>query len=255
MEQHMMTIHSNQEIANQTFEMKLFSGMEEVSLTPGQFLHIKVGMGNAHSLRRPISIADYEKETGIVTIVFKLSGEGTRELSQYIPGNSLDVLFPCGTGYPIEKLAMKKALLVGGGIGVPPLYYLAKNLKAKGIEITSFLGFQNSDQIFYEDAFCELGNTSIITQDGSNGQKGLVTDLIAAEEYNYDYFFTCGPTGMLRAVSGQLAGKNGFVSVEQRMGCGIGACYACVIPAPSTPEGFKKICKDGPVFTAEEVVL
>lgn len=253
MKQCFMTVNSNQEIADSTYEMKLSVNGHPGRLMPGQFLHIRVG--NDHSLRRPISIADFEEKTGIATIVFKQTGEGTRHLSEYRPGDKLDALFPCGTGYPIDELTIEKALLVGGGIGVPPLHYLARLLVDKGIEVTSILGFQNRDQVFYEDKFRLLGETAVITQDGSNGFKGLVTDLIPTENYDFDYFFTCGPTGMLRAVAKQLEGRSGFVSVEQRMGCGIGACYACVIPAPGSASGFKKICKDGPVFTASEVAL
>lgn len=249
-----MRIQSVKEIADKTFEMKLETSCFTDSIEAGQFLHIKVGTGS-HLLRRPISIADFDEKTGIVTIVFKQGGEGTRHLSEYRAGESLNVLFPCGSGYPIETLSIKKALLVGGGIGVPPLYYLAKKLTEKGIKVTSYLGFQTANQIFYEDKFIKQGETYVITQDGSNGNKGLVTNLIAENEYDHDYFFTCGPTGMLRAVSNQLEHKKGYVSVEQRMGCGIGACYACVIPARDSEGSFRKICKDGPVFAAKEVLL
>lgn len=255
MKKYMMTIHSNKEIANETYEMKLMTKESVALLTPGQFLHIKVGTGVSHSLRRPISIADYDRKTGIVTIVFKKNGEGTSQLSVCQVGDQLDILFPCGNGYPVEDINPARVLLVGGGIGVPPLFYLARTLAEKGVSVTSFLGFQTADQVFYEEDFRMIGETAVITQDGSNGKKGLVTDLIAGADYDFDYFFTCGPTGMLRAVSLQLQGKDGFVSVEQRMGCGIGACYACVIPSSSSANGFKKICKDGPVFVADEVAL
>lgn len=254
MKQCLLTVISVNEIASQTYEMKLSTGDSIDQIMAGQFLHIQVGNG-VHALRRPISIANYDENTATVTIVFKRNGEGTKHLSEYQPGESLDTLFPCGSGYPLENLTINKALLIGGGIGVPPLYYLARKLKEKGIQVTSYLGFQSADQIFYQEKFSKLGETFVITQDGSNGSKGLVTDLIAGKSYDYDCYFTCGPTGMLKAVSSQLEEKQGYISVEQRMGCGIGACYACVIPSNSDDSGFKKICKDGPVFAAKEVVL
>ncbi|SDJ73610.1 dihydroorotate dehydrogenase electron transfer subunit [Sediminibacillus albus] len=259
MNRQLLTVTRINEIAEETVEMVLqastTSGMADISvIQPGQFLHIKVGDGSAHMLRRPISVADVDK-SGKVIIIFKITGEGTKHLSQWREGSELDVLIPCGTGYPIEELQMERALLIGGGIGVPPLYYLGKVLKEKGVNIYSVLGFQTKAHVFYQQQFNKLGETIMVTDDGSFGEKGLVTEHLSKVTNDFDYFFTCGPAGMLRAVSSRLADKQGYISVEQRMGCGIGACYACVIPSTAGDGSLKKICKDGPVFPAKEVVL
>ena len=248
-----MTIVSRRVIAKETVRMELESETASLEALPGQFLHIQTNTEGNRTLRRPISIADIDEERKVITIVFKVIGAGTEELGRRLEGDRLDVLAPCGTGYPVQGLPVKKALLIGGGIGVPPLYYLGRQLKERGVEIISVLGFQSKEYVFYEEEFSQLGETFLVTDDGSRGSRGFVTGPVSRLEKDFDYFFTCGPTGMLKAVTTELAGQEGFVSVEQRMGCGIGACYACVIPSGET--GFKKICKDGPVFKAGAVVL
>ncbi|MFP7494153.1 dihydroorotate dehydrogenase electron transfer subunit [Terribacillus saccharophilus] len=250
-----LEIISKKTIAKDTVEMTFKGKMAQENILPGQFLHLLVGEGSQHMLRRPISIASVDKQQSTITIIFKLLGEGTNTLAKANPGDQLDALGPCGQGYPIQDLQLEKALLVGGGIGVPPLYYLAQCLREKGVEVTMVAGFQNKEQVFYEEAFRNLGNYHLATDDGSAGEKGFVTDIIARDQIEFDEYFTCGPTGMLKAVSTQLTDKQGFISIEQRMGCGIGACFACVVPAPESESGYKKICKDGPVFRAKEVVL
>ncbi|MDC3412859.1 dihydroorotate dehydrogenase electron transfer subunit [Aquibacillus sp. 3ASR75-11] len=240
-------------IAKDTYEMELTVEEMNVIPTPGQFAHIRIGNGSAHMLRRPISIADVDPIQNTLTIIFKVIGGGTNELSHCQVGDELDVLIGCGQGYPVEDLAIQKALLIGGGIGVPPLYYLAKRLREQGIEVTSILGFQTKEHVFYEKEFSLLGGVQIVTNDGSYGHKGFVTDVVPPVS-DFGSYFTCGPTGMLKAVTHQLKGQKGYISIEERMGCGIGACYACVVPI-ADGEGFRKICKDGPVFKAEEVVL
>lgn len=251
----LLTVVTKQWIAKDTVEMKL-KGSESVGQAkPGQFVHIKIGNHSTNLLRRPISIADVDHNTQVVTIIFKVIGSGTDQLSDCTVGESLDVLVPCGTSYPIEDLSIKKALLVGGGIGVPPLYYLGKKLREKGIKVTSILGFQTGDNVFYESEFAALGETIIVTDDGTKGQQGFVTDVLENLETPFDKYFSCGPTGMLKAVSKKLEDRSGYISIEQRMGCGVGACYACVVPINDGTNGFKKICKDGPVFRANEVVL
>jgi len=250
-----LQIISKKTIAKDTVEMTFHGKMAQEDILPGQFLHLLVGDGNNHMLRRPISIAGVNKQDSTITIIFKLLGTGTNTLAKAEPGEYLDALGPCGQGYPIDGLQLEKALLVGGGIGVPPLYYLAQCLKEKGVEVTMVAGFQNKEQVFYEEAFRNLGSYHLATDDGSAGEKGFVTDILARGSIDFDQYFTCGPTGMLKAVSTQLQEREGFISIEQRMGCGIGACFACVVPAPDSPSGYKKICKDGPVFRAKEVVL
>lgn len=250
-----LKVASKQTIAKDTVEMTLAGVRDVSSIEPGQFVHINVGEDSNHMLRRPISIADVDSTTGSITIIFKIIGSGTDLLSKVTVGEELDVLVPCGTGYPIDETPVRSALLIGGGIGVPPLYYLAKQLKSKGVQVTSIIGFQTKDAVFYESQFSELGDCYVVTDDGSYGDKGYVTNVIDNYEIDYDYYFSCGPTGMLRAVSNKLKDQNGFISIEQRMGCGIGACYACVVPTNDNTNGFKKICKDGPVFRANEVVI
>ncbi|WP_066194074.1 MULTISPECIES: dihydroorotate dehydrogenase electron transfer subunit [Gracilibacillus] len=247
----LIEVKSHLQIAEDTFEMVLQSSLAK-ELLPGQFVYIAL---KHHMLRRPVSVAGVDQQAGTFTVIYKIFGEGTRALSKYQTGDQLDVILPCGSYYPIEELTLDHAMIVGGGIGVPPLYYLAKSLKEKGVQVTSVLGFQTRDQIFYEEKFQALGDTYIATNDGSYGTKGFVTDIIAEVKPHFDYFFSCGPTPMLKAVSSQLTDREGYISLEERMGCGIGTCYACVVPLQADPSQSKKICKDGPVFVANEVIL
>lgn len=237
-------------IAKDTIEMVLENSNITEYAVPGQFLHIQVG---THTLRRPISIADCNKQLNQIKILFKVNGEGTNKLASYQQGEYLDVIGPLGNGFTMDGETNSTVLLIGGGIGVPPLYYLGKTLKEKGINIVSVLGFQQKDHVFYEQQFQELGETLIVTDNGSYGYKGFVTDVL--DQINeFDCYYSCGPIPMLKALTTKLKGKNGYISLEERMGCGVGACFACVLP---TMDGtsYKKICKDGPVFQAEEVTL
>lgn len=248
-----LTIMDHKQVATDTFFIRLHSKEPLSDIDPGQFIHIKIGSGHLNVLRRPISITDIDPVDQELTIIFKTVGVGTDYLSSLTLGDQLDCLLPCGTAYPIDSLTVKKALLIGGGIGVPPLYYLAKRLNQEGIAVTVILGFQSADHIFLEKEFRSLGSVYIATNDGSYGYKGLVTDVYKHEQPSFDKYFACGPSPMLKNVKVTLAPKQGYLSLEERMGCGIGACFACVIP---TPEGaYKKICQDGPVFKAEEVVI
>ncbi|WP_174613185.1 dihydroorotate dehydrogenase electron transfer subunit [Virgibacillus ihumii] len=244
------TIMDVQQIALDTVEMTLENSYIAETAIPGQFLHISV---DGHTLRRPISIASIDREQRTVTILFKKVGDGTSRLATYQEGMSLSALGPSGNGFHYDASTLKSVLLVGGGIGVPPLYNLAIELKQRGIEVISVLGFQSRDYVFYEDKFREIGRTIVVTDDGSYGQQGFVTDQLP-DTSTYDYYFTCGPIPMLRAITGKLHEKPGSISLEERMGCGVGACFACVIPADNE-DGYRKICKDGPVFGANEVII
>jgi dihydroorotate dehydrogenase electron transfer subunit len=244
-----MKIVQMRKIAKDTVEMVLEDEYVTQHAKPGQFISISLPH---FTLRRPISIADVNKDKEQLTILFKVLGKGTAVLSAYQPGGMLDCIGPNGNGFPHASEAGDRVLLAGGGIGVPPLYYFAKELKKNGNEVISVLGFQSDKHVFYEERFRELGGTVIVTDDGSYGEKGYVTDVLAG--LDFDTYYACGPAGMLRALTQMLQDKNGFISLEERMGCGIGACSACAIET-NTKTCSKKICHDGPVFPAKEVIF
>ncbi|MFB1049634.1 dihydroorotate dehydrogenase electron transfer subunit [Paraliobacillus sp. JSM ZJ581] len=248
-----LTIIDNEKIAESTFLLHVLSEESTLDIKPGQFIHIKIGQDHTHVLRRPISIADVDHANKIIKIIFKTVGEGTSYLSQQKVGEKIDALLPCGSSYPIDNLTMNRALLIGGGIGVPPLYYLAKQLVNKGVSVTSILGFQTASHVFFEQEFKALGEVCVATNDGSYGHGGFVTDVYQAIKPSFDYYFSCGPTPMLKGITRDLKEHKGYISLEERMGCGVGACFACVIP--SSDGGYKKICQQGPVFNANEVIL
>lgn len=246
-----MKILSSKQIALETFELVLENAHISQHALPGQFVHLAVP---GHTLRRPISIAATDRNKETVTILFKQIGKGTKALADLPEGTFIDALGPNGNGFPLAELeGLKEVLLIGGGIGVPPLYFLASALKERGITVKAILGYQHAEYVFYEEKFRALGETYIVTNDGSYGHKGFVTDVVG-EVGHYDRYYSCGPMPMLRAVQHTCAGKEGYLSFEERMGCGVGACYACVIPT-NDEAGFKKICQQGPVFSAEEVSL
>ncbi|MFD1849121.1 dihydroorotate dehydrogenase electron transfer subunit [Oceanobacillus bengalensis] len=244
-----MRILAKSMIALDTIEMVLENKYISQTALPGQFLHIFL---EGKTLRRPISIADIDKEMGTVTILFKVVGSGTKQLASYEPGREIDVLGPSGNGFQITE-EDSTVLLIGGGIGVPPMYYLGKTLAKQNKKVISILGFQTKANVFYEEKFNQLGYTFIVTNDGSYGEKGFVTDVFH-KVGDFDRYYSCGPLPMLKTVTNELNGKPGFISLEERMGCGVGACFACVIPSKDD-KGYKKICSDGPVFDAREVSL
>jgi dihydroorotate dehydrogenase electron transfer subunit len=245
-----MKVIRTRRIAKDTIEMQLKDDYITEVARAGQFIYIQLP---DFTLRRPISIADINKEKNQLTILFKILGKGTARLATYESGEFLDCIGPNGNGFSSFCNDTQSVLLLGGGIGVPPLYYLGKYLIEKGIQVTSILGFQSAEHIFYEKEFQRLGETLIVTDDGSYGEKGFVTDLIDSVP-TFDIFYACGPTGMLRAVQHQLEGKKGYLSLEERMGCGIGACSACAVKS-TDQDGYLRVCHDGPVFSAREVIL
>ncbi|HLS20116.1 MAG TPA: dihydroorotate dehydrogenase electron transfer subunit [Bacillota bacterium] len=250
MQDDQMTIVSNESVARNTYEMVLQSEHVSQTAIPGQFLHIAIPN---FTLRRPLSIATINREKETVTIVYKVVGAGTKQLSTFREGVALNVMGPNGNGFDLEINEKTTVLLIGGGVGIPPLHFLGKQLSEKGVTVKSILGFQSQEDIFYENSFKTFGKTLIVTDDGSYGKKGLVTDVIS-EINDFDTYYTCGPLPMIQAVTKQLAHKEGYISLEERMGCGIGACYACVIPTTIGVD-YRKICEDGPVFAAQEVKL
>ena len=235
-------IKSNKKLTESIFEMILVGDTSSIT-APGQFINIKL---DGFYLRRPISICDYDEST--ITIIYKVVGEGTEVMSKMNSGDKLDVLCGLGNGFDTSK-SLDKPVLIGGGVGVPPMYNLCKKLIADGKCVTVILGFNKKDEIFYEDEFKKLGaDVKVTTVDGSYGVKGFVTD--ALKETEYSYFFTCGPMPMFKAIE-STATTSGQYSFEERMGCGFGACMGC---SCKTKYGNKRICKDGPVLEREEII-
>ena len=235
-------IISNKKLTESIFEMVLEGDTTSIS-APGQFINIKL---DGFYLRRPISICDYDDNT--ITIIYKVVGEGTEVMSKMNSGEKLDVLCGLGNGFDTSK-SMDKPVLIGGGVGVPPMYNLCKKLISEGKSVTVILGFNKKDEIFYEDEFKKLGaDVKVTTVDGSYGIKGFVTD--ALKDTEYSYFYTCGPMPMFKAIE-STAVTSGQYSFEERMGCGFGACMGC---SCKTKYGNKRICKDGPVLEREEII-
>lgn len=235
-------IKSNVKLTESIYEMVLVGDTSSIT-APGQFINIKL---DGFYLRRPISICDYDDKT--ITIIYKVVGEGTEVMSKMNAGEMLDVLCGLGNGFDTSK-SLDKPVLIGGGVGVPPMYNLCKKLISEGKKVTVILGFNKKDEIFYEDEFKKLGaDVKVTTVDGSYGIKGFVTD--ALKEIDYSYFYTCGPMPMFKAIE-NTATTSGQYSFEERMGCGFGACMGC---SCKTKYGNKRICKDGPVLVREEII-
>ncbi|MCT1796761.1 dihydroorotate dehydrogenase electron transfer subunit [Helcococcus kunzii] len=232
-------IISNILIAKDTFEMEI-SFPNTKRIKPGQFINIKVP---GFSLRRPISISSVEESS--IKIIYKILGKGTLEMSKFEAGMMIDILGPLGNPFTIHE-DEDEILIIGGGVGVPPLYEVAKIYKDLNKKVTVALGFNNSSSIFLEKAFEELGCIVFVsTMDGSNGYKGHVMQLV--EEYNlHGFVYACGPEIMLKTVEDKF--DNGYVSYESRMACGIGTCMGCVCKDKKDPQKYYRICKEGPVF-------
>ena len=242
MKQSIFTILSNEALTDCVYKMVL-SGDTTAITAAGQFVNIKL---DGLFLRRPISVCDYDDQT--LTIVYKVVGKGTEVMSKMTPGQELDILTGLGNGYDLST-AGEKPVLLGGGVGVPPMYNLAKKLIADGKKVSVILGFNTKSEIFYEEEFKNLGcDVTVTTVDGSYGIKGFVTT--ALENMDYSYFYTCGPEPMLKAVH-KASVTSGQMSFEERMGCGFGACMGC---SCKTLTGYKRICKEGPVMKKEEIL-
>lgn len=251
--QERMQVIKQQEIAHRIFELTVQGALATEMAEPGQFVHIRVADSFEPLLRRPISVASIDKEASQFTMIYRAEGRGTGLLAEKKPGDTIDVLGPLGHGFPVHE-AEQKAYLIGGGIGVPPLYELAKQLNARGIQTVHILGFESKQAVFYEDKFRELGDTHIATVDGSHGTQGFVTHILNELSTDFDTYYSCGPTPMLEAVQWAYPEKKGFLSYEQRMGCGIGACFACVCRTTKSETDYIKVCSDGPVFPAGVVI-
>ncbi len=242
MEKVFLTVKENNKLTENVFEMKLVGNISAIK-APGQFVNLLI---DGCYLRRPISVCDVSGD--ILTLIYKVVGEGTERLSKYKEGETIDTLLGLGNGYDLEASG-SAPLLIGGGVGVPPMYLLAKKLIEKGVKPTVILGFNTKSEVFYEDKFKALGATVFVaTADGSYGKKGFVTDVM--KDLDYTYFYTCGPNPMFKAIEATAKGSGEF-SFEERMGCGFGACMGC---SCKTKYGNKRICKDGPVLKREEIV-
>ena len=242
MKQGIFEIIENTALTESVFKMVLKGDVSAIT-APGQFVNIKL---DGLFLRRPISVCDLGE--GTVTIIYKAVGKGTEQMSRMNPGEKLDVLTGLGNGYDLT-VAGERPVLLGGGVGVPPMYLLAKQLIAHGKKVTVILGFNTQTEIFYEKEFQALGADVIVTTvDGSRGVRGFVTD--ALKMLDYTYFYTCGPEPMLKAVY-KASVTSGQMSFEKRMGCGFGACMGC---SCKTITGYKRICKEGPVMRKEEIL-
>ena len=240
MKQGLFEIIANKPLTESVYEMTLSGDVSDIT-APGQFVNIQL---DGLYLRRPISVCDVSENT--LTIVYKVVGKGTQQLSEMQSGK-LDLLTGLGNGYDLS-LAGERPVLLGGGVGVPPMYLLARRLIAQGKQVRVILGFNTKEEIFYEEEFKTLGaDVTVTTVDGSYGVKGFVTD--ALKQMDYTYFYTCGPEPMLKAVY-KTAVTSGQMSFEKRMGCGFGACMGC---SCKTLTGYKRICKEGPVMRKEEI--
>lgn len=242
MNQVMMKITDNKKIAEKTYFMSL-EGDTSAITKPGQFINIKL---DGFFLRRPISVCDCEN--GKLSIIYKVVGNGTKEMSELPIGAELDILSGLGNGYDTSKSG-DCPVLIGGGVGVPPMYLLCKKLVSEGKKATVILGFNSEKEVFGVDEFKATGaEVYVTTVDGSVGTKGFVTDVL--KNLDYTYFYTCGPMPMFKAIE-SIAKTSGQYSFEERMGCGFGACMGCTC---KTKYDNKRICKDGPVLEREEIV-
>ena len=241
MDQTILTISENKRIAKDVFRMVLCGDVSAVT-TPGQFVNLALA---GKFLRRPISVCDRGEES--IALLYKIAGQGTAQMAAMTPGETLDTLTGLGNGFDVEA-AKGRALLIGGGIGAAPLYWLAKALRERGVRTTAVLGFNGADDVFFEEEFAAVCDRLVLaTADGSRGVKGFVTDAVTG--LDCDYYYACGPEPMLKAVWRACA-SDGELSFEERMGCGFGACMGCTC---RTITGWKRICKDGPVLRKGEI--
>lgn len=237
-------ILSNEPLTDAVWRM-IVEGDTQWITRPGQFVDIELP---GRFLRRPISVCDCDERT--ITLIYKVVGEGTEQMARMRPGETLDLLTGLGNGFATDNDA-RRPLLVGGGVGVPPLYNLARRLLAAQKPVQVVLGFNTAAEVFYADEFRMLGcEVYLATADGTAGTKGFVTTAIADAGLDFDYFYACGPLPMLRALC-EVLPQQGQLSFEERMGCGFGGCMGC---SCQTRNGIKRVCKEGPVFTKEEII-
>ena len=253
-----LLIVSQREIAPRIFEMTL-SGEMVLDMASGQFLHLRVP-DPSKLLRRPISICQIDKVNKVATIVYRVERAGTAILSQMKAGDRVDTMGPQGNGFDLSVVTSgQKALLIGGGIGVPPLVETAKQLAAKGVDVTSVLGFASKEAVILEEELSAYGKVYVTTDDGSYGIKGYVSTVVddLVQNETYDAIYSCGAPGMLKYVDQKFENHpHAYLSMESRMACGMGACYACVVHLKNAQEAAnKRVCEDGPVFETGNIIL
>lgn len=237
-------IEQNERLTESVWRMRLAGDTRWIT-APGQFVNIAL---EGRYLRRPISVCDWND--GEIVLIYKVVGDGTAQMSRMTEGMELDLLTGLGNGFSTRNDA-RRPLLVGGGVGVPPLYGLARQLLAAGKPVSVVLGFNTAAEIFYEEEFRQAGcDVTVATADGSRGVRGFVTTAIAQMGIDFDYFYACGPLPMLRALC-ETVEQDGQLSFEERMGCGFGACMGC---SCKTKYGNKRICKEGPVLEKGEII-
>lgn len=245
-----LRIIANKEIARETFRLTLDAQELPELPEPGTFFNLTVP-DSIFILKRPISVFSVDRENRRLELIYKVMGAGTKLFSEMEQGDRIQVMGPLGTGFPIQE-ARGRILLIGGGVGVPPLHELGCRLKANGHDVISVLGFRDQASVFCEEEFMRLGDVIICTDDGSYGYHGLVTEAVKVRGVDFDMVYACGPRPMLKAVDETWRNtKKGWLSFEERMACGIGACYGCMT---ETKAGLKRVCKDGPVFALGEAV-
>ncbi|WP_423253075.1 dihydroorotate dehydrogenase electron transfer subunit [Melissococcus plutonius] len=260
MKQEQMTVVLQKQLAPHIYQMTLTGELVKEMNMPGQFLHIKVPKAYL-LLRRPISLNQIDHEKNTCTIIYRTEGTGTKILSTLNADDKLDVMGPLGNGFKIDGVNSGQiAFIVGGGIGIPPLYELSKQLTKRGVHVVHFLGYATKELIYFKEEFMNLGETQFATDDGTYGVEGNVGNLLAEASQTMfpDAIYACGPNGMLKTIVQLFSTlSNIFLSLEERMACGIGACNACVCPVQGDKTGTRsvKVCEDGPVFLANEVVL
>lgn len=246
-----LKVLENKRLNSEYFVLELSSGKDLPEMKPGQFAQVKVDGSPATFLRRPISIHDVDSERNTLKLLIQIAGNGTRKLSSLNTGDELDIIYPLGNSFtmPVEG---QKVLLAGGGCGIAPLLFLGKYLKAQGFSPDILLGFRNRERMIEYDDYAALGNVYLTTEDGSAGEKGFLTGHSVLQSTDYDFVYCCGPDPMMRAVTAYCRDKNigCEVSLENLMGCGIGACLCCVV---DTVRGNLCTCTEGPVFNTREL--
>lgn len=249
-----MFVKQNSRLTQDVFALELSGEFAYDKVQPGQFVNLLIGDGQTHPLRRPLSIAACNTVAQTITLVYRVVGSGTKYLSELKDGAIIDVLGPLGKGFPLTG-DLGRVLIVGGGVGIPPLYGLAKELYTKGFSVDIILGFKNQEDVFWIEEFAEYGQVTVCTEDGSLGEKGFITAGLK-ENKRWTTLYSCGPKAMLKALKNHFEGVDlqGFVSLEEQMACGVGACWGCTCQS-ADGSSTKRVCKEGPVFNWEEVAL